>query len=267
MDRSHIPLLAEVLELYYSFDEFMEMASIFDVNLSEESIWKRGQFSWLAAARQLVEQIEHGNHYKMLEALLSALEQRNKTAIARTDWERRDAHQCATPKIEKLVAALGEPGIGREIVVAEEKPFTAKAEVREFLERAETPILVVDPYVGVGTLDCLRTTKSPIRLLTGSYGNSVEAGFEAALKAFQAEGFQIDVRQHGKLHDRHLAFNERCWLVGSSLKDAGKKAFHTTEIVDAKTEVIAALEAKWNSASAYPPRPALAAAPAPAAKP
>jgi len=262
VDKSHIPVLAEVLELYYSFDELMEMASIFDVNFPEEAIWRSGRFNWLAAARQLVERIDHGNHYKMLESLLSALEQRNKTAIARTDWERRDAHQCATPKIEQLAAALGEPGIAREIVVAEEKPFTAKAEVREFLERAETPILVVDPYVGVGTLDCLRTMKFPIRLLTGSHGNSVEAGFEAALKAFQAEGFQIEVRQHGKLHDRHLAFNERCWLVGSSLKDAGKKAFHTTEIVDAKVEVLAALEAKWNSASAYPPLPALAAAPA-----
>src|SRR5258708_9859690 len=105
----------------------------------------------------------------MLEALLSALEQRNKTAIARTDWERRDAHQCATPKIDRLLAALGEPGIAREVVIAEDKPFTAKAEVREFLEKAETEIFVVDPYIGVGTLDCLRTAKCPIRLLTGSH--------------------------------------------------------------------------------------------------
>ena len=77
--------------------------------------------SWLAAARQLVDRIDHGNHYEMLESLLSALEQRNKTAIAHTNWERREAHQYATPKIEQLAAALGEPGIAREIVVAEKK--------------------------------------------------------------------------------------------------------------------------------------------------
>jgi hypothetical protein len=259
MDRSHIPPLAEVMELYYTYDEIAELASIFDVTLSQESIWKSGRFSWLAVARQLVERIDHGNHYEMLKSLLPALEQRNKTAIARTDWERRDAHQHATPKIDLLVAALGEPGIAREIVVAEEKPFTAKAEVREFLERAETPILVVDPYVGVGTLDCLRTMKHPIRLLTGSRANSIEAGFDAALRSFMAEGFQIEVRQHTKLHDRHLGFNERCWLVGSSLKDAGKKAFHTTEIIDAKAEVLAALEAKWSSASPYPAAPSVTA--------
>ena len=85
----------------------MEAASIFDVTFSEESVWRGGQFNWLAAARQLVEQIDHGNHFNMLESLLMALEQRNRTAIARTDWERRDAHECARPKIERLIGGAG----------------------------------------------------------------------------------------------------------------------------------------------------------------
>jgi hypothetical protein len=189
----------------------------------------------------------------MLVSLLDAIEQRNMTAIARTDWERRDAHETARRKVEKLIADLREPGIAREIVVSENKPFTAKAEVREFLEKAETEIFVVDPYVGFGTLDCLRSVKSPIRLLTGSHANSIEDGFENALNAFRAEGFQIQVRRHAKLHDRHVIFNERCWLIGSSLKDAGRKAFHTMEIVDSKAQVIAALEAKWAAGATYPP--------------
>src|SRR5205807_8054287 len=159
MNRSHIPVLAEVLEFYYTYPEIEELASIFDVTLPRETIWKNGGFSWLGVARQLIEQIDYGNHYEMLKSILASLEQRNITGIARTDWERRDAHEHATPKIVLLTAALGEPGIAREIVVAELRPFTAKAEVREFLDKAATPILVVDPYVGVGTLDCLRTMK------------------------------------------------------------------------------------------------------------
>jgi len=51
-----------------------------------ETIWAGNKFSWLAASRQLIEQVNRGNHYAMLEAILDALEQRNKTAIARTDW-------------------------------------------------------------------------------------------------------------------------------------------------------------------------------------
>lgn len=134
----------------------------------------------------------------------------------------------------------------------EDKPFAAKSEVREFLEKAETPILVVDPFVGVGTLDCFRSVKVSIRLLTGKHANSIEQRFDAALQSFLAEGFQVDVRQHAKLHDRHIVFNQRCWLVGSSLKDAGKKAFHAIEIIDAKPEVIGALEGKWQAGTPYP---------------
>jgi hypothetical protein len=250
MNKALIPLLAEILELYYSQEELMELASVFDVTLPDTR--RTGKFNWLTIARQLIEQIDTGNHYAMLASLLPALEQRNKTAIARTDWERRDAHEHASPKIDQIVAALAAPGIAKEIVVAENKPFSAKAEVREFLEKATTPLLVVDPYIGLATLDCLRTVRVAIFLLTGAQGNAVESGFHAALKAFQSEGFEIEVRQHPKLHDRHFVFNDRCWLVGSSLKDAGRKAFHVTEIVDAKPEVIAALTTKWNQASPFP---------------
>ena len=69
MDKSHIPLLAEVLELYYTHDELMEMAAIFDVTFPDEAVWKNQRFSWLGAARQLVEHVDHGNHYQMLESM------------------------------------------------------------------------------------------------------------------------------------------------------------------------------------------------------
>ncbi len=82
MDRSLIPPLAEVLEFYYSYHELMEAASIFDVTFFEESVWRGGQFNWLAAARQLVEQIDHGNHFNMLESLLMPLK-RNATNPSR----------------------------------------------------------------------------------------------------------------------------------------------------------------------------------------
>jgi hypothetical protein len=131
------------------------------------------------------------------------------------------------------------------LAIPDNKPFEAKSEVREFLEKAETSILVVDPYVGVGTLDCFRSIKVPIRLLTGANPTSIEPRFDAAVQAFRAEGFQIEVRQHDKLHDRHVVLNDRCWLAGSSLKDAGRKAFHAIEITDARADVVAALERKW----------------------
>jgi len=45
MNKSHIPLLAEVLELYSTYDELMEMAAIFDVTFPNSTVWKTQNFN------------------------------------------------------------------------------------------------------------------------------------------------------------------------------------------------------------------------------
>jgi len=188
----------------------------------------------------------------MVEAVLEQVELRNTKGMETDDWDKRQVHARLYSKIPGLKKELGEPVIPRELVIPEHRTFAAKSEVRDILEKAQTPILVVDPYIGVGTLNCFRSVKVAIRLLTGNQTNSIEPRFDVALQSFVTEGFQVEVRQHPKLHDRHIVFNDRCWLVGSSLKDAGKKAFHAIEIIDAKAEVIRALETKWQEGTPYP---------------
>ena len=77
------------------------------------------------------------------------------------------------------------------------------------------------------------------------------SGFDRGLKDLLAEGHQIEVRQHRKLHDRYILFNDRCWLVGSSLKDAGKKIFNVIECVDIKSAIVDEVERKWSEATKY----------------
>lgn len=249
MLASKVPILAELLEEYYEPGELQDVAKLFGIELP--GLWSSKQ-EWLAVARQLVEQLEQGNYYVLLQALLEQLEIKNVTAIGNTDWERRTAHDRLRPKIAELSTYFENAGAPAEIAVPEGSPFTAKSQIRELLATAATPVLVVDPYVGVATLDCLRSVSTPIRLLTGGLPTPIESGFDSALTDFKREGFQIEVRRVPMLHDRHLVFNDRCWLVGSSLKDAGKKAFHCMEMIDLKADVVHALEAKWSAGTAYP---------------
>ena len=251
MLASKIPILAEMLEEYYEPGELEEIAQLFGVEL-EEQTWSRTKQGWLVVARQLVEKLEHGNHHALLQTILEQLDIRNTTAIAHTDWERRAAHQTLVPTIAALRTSFGEAAAPAEIAVSEGSPFSAKSQIRDLLATASTEVLVVDSYIGVGTLDCLRSVRQKIRLLTASLPNSIEAGFDAGLIDFVREGFQIEIRRGDMLHDRHLVFNERCWLVGSSLKDAGKKAFHCMEIVDMKVQVVGSLDAKWLAGKPYP---------------
>jgi hypothetical protein len=247
---SKVPVLAVLLENYYEPGELREVALLFGIELPDLYASSRKQ-EWLALARQLVESLEQGNHRLLLQTLIEQLEVKNVTAIGNTDWECRTAHERLRPKIAELQTEFDQGSVPAEIAVPEGTPFTAKSQIRELLATASTPILVVDPYIGIATLDCFRSVRTSVRLLTGGLPASIESGFESALTDFKNEGFQIEIRCVSMLHDRHLAFNDRCWLVGSSLKDAGKKAFHCMEIVDLKTPVIQALETKWSVATPH----------------
>ena len=201
----------------------------------------------------LVTKPDHGNHRRLLKALVPAIVLRAQEGVAKNDWELRDYHRALLARLCPLEDALEGDALPEEMVIPEGRPFTAKSEVREFVGAAESQVTVVDNYVGPSTLDCLRDAHMPIRLLTGEHGNAVADGFDRALREFRAEGHTIDVRMHARLHDRYIVFNDRCWLVGSSLKDAGCKSFNILEFIDAKGSVLADIERKWNEATLYAP--------------
>jgi hypothetical protein len=220
---------------------------MFDVKLETLDEWEP---KWLSIARELITKLEHGNSRRMLDSLLDFADSRNTDGIAHTSFERRDFHYSMAPVIREAQKLLEASAAPSEITVAAGNVFSAKSKVRWLLETATGEVLIVDPYIGVGTLDCLRSLTVPVRLLTGMHQNSVEPDFDRAIAAFTAEGHQLQVRCAQYLHDRHL-FNDRCWLVGGSLKDAGKKPFHCIEIVD-KAAVVADVEAKWQAGTSYP---------------
>jgi len=119
------------------------------------------------------------------------------------------------------------------------------------VSKADGGVFLVDAYVGIGTLDCFRDVPHPIRILTAQDKQSIEQRFDAAVKDFRLDGHVIDVRRHTKLHDRFLIFNDRCWLIGSSIKDAGKKALNVIECLDIKHAIVSDAEKKWTEGNVY----------------
>jgi hypothetical protein len=255
MNVRHIPQLATLLEQYFDAGELIDLARLYDVVFVIEEPWDefhQGKQEWLFYARQIVRGTGTGNGHAFLDMLLEQLEFRNENATVTHTFERRIAHENLRPLVRTLRTAFDEEPAGSEIALPASTPFRAKSEIRDLAALATTDILVVDPYVGVATLDCLRDATTAVRILTGDGPRSIEAGFDRALRDFQAEGFTIEVRRARMLHDRHLLFNDRCWLIGSSLKDAGKKPFNLSEIIDTKAVVVADLEAKWSGGLPFP---------------
>ena len=206
-------------------------------------------------AQDLIINIEMSNNHRLLKALFDSLCTRARRKISSTQWQSREYHEDLLEKILELSSIVESPGLPSEISVQEKKPFSAKSEARELFECAETEILIVDQYIGPATLDCLRGVEKPVRLLTGKRPNNIANGFDSVLTEFLSEGRIIEIRRHDKLHDRYISFNDRCWLVGSSLKDAGRKAFNIIEFIDSKSIILAEINSKWEEAIKYEIKP------------
>jgi hypothetical protein len=242
-----IPILADALRGYYQQSELEQLSGIFDAELEYEGY----QLSYIRIASNLILKPEFGNNRRFLDTIVPSLLSRCEEQIAITKWERREYHEGMKPRLEMLTSLLGETRIPTEIAVEEKHPFTAKSEIRDLLLCAETEVTVLDQYIGIGTLDCIRVVSHPIRILTGDKDQCIESGFDRVLSEFRAEGHQIEVRQHSRLHDRYVVFNQRCWLVGSSLKDVGKKTFNMIECIDTREFILKQIELKWNEATQY----------------
>lgn len=250
MSKHLVPILTDAMRAYYTGEELQELIGLFDDGFIE---WNQTQNepAYFSIAKRLITQMEHANNRRILEALLPSLFVRCSEMVARTSWERRDFHEEMGGRLEKLRPLLDGPAAPIEISVRDGQPFNAKSEIRDLVARTDGPVFLVDAYVGISTLDCFRDILHPIRILTGQQNQSIESGFETALKDFRAEGRVLEIRRHSKLHDRYLIFNDRCWLIGSSIKDAGKKALNVIECLDSKQAIVTDAEKKWTEGTVY----------------
>ena len=246
--RNHlVPILAEAIEKYYDPTDFLELCDLFDIN----DVFDDNRIPYLRTARNLITLINHGNNRKVLQSLIPSLLSRCRNGIATTSWEAKAFHENMDSRILELFSLIENDQLPEQISVEEHKPFTAKSEAREFIGKAETSVTIVDNYIGIGTLDCLRDLDKPVRVLTGSRKQNIEKNFTKPLSEFVGEGHEIEIRCHPKLHDRYIIFNDRCWMVGSSLKDAGRKTFNIIECVDIKDKIASDVDNKWDEAEVY----------------
>ena len=244
-----VPVLADAIREYISHDDLAALCSLFQVDAPYEGLL----INYIALATHLIVQSEHGNNRRLLESLISTTKARCLDRVASTSFERREYHQNQLERIVGVEHELAESGAPPEIALPESKPFVAKSELRRTLATTETEVLIVDNYIGPATLDCLIDVSQPIRLLTGTHAQAIAKGFERVLEDFIAEGRAVEVRQHPRLHDRHILFNGRCWLIGSSIKDAGRKTFNMIEVIDSRDAVFRDVETKWQEGTPYKP--------------
>ncbi len=129
----------------------------------------------------------------------------------------------------------------------------AYVEIRKILQKVQSSITVIDPYVD-GTIFTLlgnvSSSVSAIRILT----HKVPSDFNLEARKFKGQYMKasLEVRSTREFHDRFVVLDDRdCWHIGSSIKDAGVRAFMISQLADQKNRdsLVQQLSESWRNAS------------------
>ena len=102
--------------------------------------------------------------------------------------------------------------------------------VEKLIGRAKKTILLIDSWVGIGTLDMLAKKRKGVvvEVVTSPRGNKLAA---SDIAKFTAQYGGLSVKTSMAFHDRFLIIDDKeLYLIGASLKDLGKKCFGFTKM-------------------------------------
>ena len=102
--------------------------------------------------------------------------------------------------------------------------------VEKLIGRAKKTILLIDSWVGPGTLDMLAKKRKGVNVevVTSPRGNKLAA---SDITKFNAQYGGLSVKTSMAFHDCFLIIDDKeLYLIGASLKDLGKKCFGFTSL-------------------------------------
>ena len=102
--------------------------------------------------------------------------------------------------------------------------------VEKLIGRAKKTILLIDSWVGPGTLDMLAKKRNgvAVEVVASPRGNKLAA---SDITKFNAQYGGLSVKTSMAFHDRFLIIDDKeLYLIGASLKDLGKKCFGFTAL-------------------------------------
>lgn len=119
---------------------------------------------------------------------------------------------------------------GKEKVYPKGHVYDFYKDIRQITKNAEREVFVIDAYVNEELLDLYLEKISSgvrIRILT----NKPQGNFIAIARKFRMRpNIRFEVRRNEDCHDRLFIVDENCWVIGQSVKDAGKKPTYLMKI-------------------------------------
>jgi hypothetical protein len=241
MNPESIQSLAEAIKEYYNPYELAELCDPYDI----EIVYKGTSPDYLQLIKAVVSNVNSPSHRRFLDELLNDMLARCQELIRISSKEDQLYHEQMLPLFDQFRDILDTRPEPEKISRPSGLSFSTRGEVSSFIGESRTDVTLVDPQMGVVTLDCLRSVSGATRLLTSAAPPAVDENFVKALKALKTKGHRFELRCSDTLNDRYIAFDNRLWALSHSLKEAGSSAISMIEIVDARKVLTDFFERKW----------------------
>jgi hypothetical protein len=117
---------------------------------------------------------------------------------------------------------------GKEMVVSQGRPYDAFKIIEKILLSAKNKLHIIDPYVDESLFELYLCEVSPqvdIKILT----KKMSGKFKAVAEKFKNQRLNFEVRISSDIHDRYILVDDRAWMFGQSIKDAGNKTLGIVE--------------------------------------
>jgi len=103
-------------------------------------------------------------------------------------------------------------------------------DIRDITKDAKSEVFVIDAYVDEELLN-LYLEKIPIDVKIRILTNKPQGNFITVAQKFKTKPrVDFEVRRSNDCHDRLFFIDDKCWVMGQSIKDAGKKPTYLAKI-------------------------------------
>jgi hypothetical protein len=129
----------------------------------------------------------------------------------------------------------------------------AYVHIRSLFKDAKEELFIIDGFIDASIFEFLLSTNGPKKCRILTFARNLPRDFLTERKLFvQQHGFDIVLRTSSVFHDRQIIVDgQRAFVLGASIKDAGKKAFHIipVETPSVSAEIIRYGEEVWRDAT------------------
>lgn len=149
-------------------------------------------------------------------------------------------------RFERVFAYMETHETPKQKIFFDGQIYDAFALLIQLVQQAKQSICLIDGYVDIKTLNILAKKRAGVAVDIWTHPQTRLTQHD--IDTFNAEYPELSVKHTQAFHDRFLILGDtECYLIGASLKDAGKKSFGLAKIED--PEIISNILIRLSSAA------------------